>query len=52
MKRYFSKSLSTGLVLFLGAVSACLAQTPQKIIDDYLRAEGGAKTLAKIQTLP
>jgi hypothetical protein len=51
MKRYFSKSLRTGLVLFFGAVSACLAQTPQKIIDDYLRAEGGAKTLAKIQTL-
>ncbi len=51
MKRYFSKSLSAGLVLFFGAVSACLAQTPQKIIDDYLRAEGGAKTLAKIQTV-
>ncbi len=51
MKRYFSKSLGTALVLFFGALSACFAQNTQKIIDDYLHAEGGAKTLAKIQTV-
>ena len=38
-------------VLLLALSSACLAQTPQKIIDEYLRAEGGAKALAKIQSL-
>lgn len=38
-------------VLLLVVSSACLAQTPQKIIDDYLRAEGGAKALAKVQSL-
>jgi hypothetical protein len=38
-------------VLLLALSPACLAQTPQKIIDEYLRAEGGAKALAKIQSL-
>ncbi len=38
-------------VLLLAVSSACLAQTPQKIIDDYLHAEGGAKALAKVQSL-
>ena len=51
MNSYFRRALCASLALFLGAASACLAQTPQKIIDDYLHAEGGAKALAKIQTL-
>ncbi len=51
MKSYFRRALCTSLALFFGGASACLAQTPQKIIDDYLHAEGGAKALAKIQTL-
>jgi hypothetical protein len=38
-------------MLFFGIASACSAQTPQKIIDDYLHAEGGAKTLAKVQSV-
>ena len=28
----------------------CFAQSPQKIVDEYVHAEGGAKALAKIQT--
>src|SRR5579862_6713184 len=51
MKSCFSRSLSTPLMLFFGIASACSAQTPQKIIDDYLHAEGGAKTLAKVQSV-
>jgi hypothetical protein len=39
----------TGLLLAVS--STCFAQTPQKIVDDYLRAEGGAKALAKVQSL-
>ena len=41
------------LILFLWFACAAnsQAQTPQKIIGDYLRAEGGAKSLAKIQTV-
>jgi hypothetical protein len=38
-------------LLLLAASSSCLAQTPQKIIDEYLRAEGGAKALAKVQSV-
>jgi hypothetical protein len=51
MKSCFLRALCTSLALFFGGAFACLAQTPQKIIDDYLHAEGGAKALAKIQTL-
>lgn len=51
MKSYFSRSLSTAVVLFFAVVSACSAQTPQKIVDDYLRAEGGPKALAKVQSV-
>jgi len=51
MKSYFSGSLSAAVVLFFGAVSTCLAQTPQKIIDEYLHAEGGAKALLKVQSV-
>ena len=38
-------------VLSVAVSSKCPAQTPQKIIDDYLRAEGGAKALANIRSL-
>jgi hypothetical protein len=51
MKSYFLRLLSTTLALLVTAISACHAQTPQKIIDDYLHAEGGAKALTKIQTV-
>jgi hypothetical protein len=51
MKNCFRRALCTSLALFFGGASACLAQTPQKIIDEYLHAEGGARALAKIQTL-
>jgi hypothetical protein len=37
--------------LLLAVSCACPAQTPQKIIDEYLRAEGGAKALAKVRSL-
>jgi len=39
------------LALFFFAALPCSAQTPQKIIDEYLRVAGGAKVLARIQTL-
>jgi hypothetical protein len=39
--------LSAFLALF---VLSAPAQTPQKVIDDYLRAEGGSKVLAQIRT--
>ena len=39
------------VALLFAFSSTCLAQTPQKIIDEYLRAEGGGKALAKVQTL-
>jgi len=39
------------VVLVLAVSCTCPAQTPQKIIDDYLRAEGGAKALAKVRSL-
>ena len=32
------------------ASAPCFAQSPQKIVDEYIHAEGGAKALAKIQT--
>jgi len=37
--------------LLLAVSYTCPAQTPQKIIDEYLRAEGGAKALAKVRSL-
>jgi hypothetical protein len=36
--------------IFFGAGMPCFAQSPQKIVDEYVHAEGGAKALAKIQT--
>src|SRR5277367_4380480 len=40
-------SLLTASLAFCAAVSA---QDPQKIIDQYLKAQGGRKALSKIQT--
>jgi hypothetical protein len=37
-------------ILFSGISSPCFAQSAQKIVDEYVHAEGGAKALAKIQT--
>ncbi len=51
MKRYVSRSIRTTLVLLFASAFTCFAQTPQKIIDDYLHAEGGAKALAKVQSV-
>jgi len=43
---------STALALLFSVVSLAQSQkiTPQKVIDDYVRATGGAKALAQIQT--
>jgi hypothetical protein len=38
-------------VLFLFAVPAARSQQPSKIVDQYIKAAGGSKTLSKIQTL-
>ena len=38
------------LIVFGGINSPCFAQSAQKIVDEYVHAEGGAKALAKIQT--
>ncbi len=42
--------LGLWFVLFGVGVSTCFAQSAQKIVDEYVHAEGGAKALAKIQT--
>jgi hypothetical protein len=41
--------LALWFVIF-GGSSPCFAQSAQKIVDEYVHAEGGAKALAKIQT--
>jgi hypothetical protein len=38
------------LIIFGAGGSPCFAQSAQKIVDEYVHAEGGAKALAKIQT--
>ena len=38
------------VVLFSASGSLCFAQSAQKIVDEYVHAEGGAKALARIQT--
>jgi hypothetical protein len=39
------------LLLFLAASALALAADPaQKVIDDYLKAQGGAKALAQLRT--
>jgi hypothetical protein len=42
--------LALWLIIFSGGSRPCFAQSAQKIVDDYVHAEGGAKALAKIQT--
>ena len=42
--------LALWFVLFSAGGSPCFAQSAQKIVDEYVHAEGGAKALAKIQT--
>jgi len=42
--------LALWFVLFSAGGGACFAQSAQKIVDEYVHAEGGAKALAKIQT--
>jgi hypothetical protein len=42
--------LAIWFVLFCAGGSPCLAQSAQKIVDEYVHAEGGAKAPAKIQT--
>jgi hypothetical protein len=37
-------------IVFIDFNSPCFAQSAQKIVDEYVHAEGGAKALAKIQT--
>jgi hypothetical protein len=39
------------LGFLLALATNCLAQSPQKIIDDYVHAEGGAKALATAQSI-
>ena len=41
--------LPIGLIIFTTG-SPCFAQSAQKVVDEYVHAEGGAKALAKIQT--
>jgi hypothetical protein len=41
--------LTLAFIVFIGSRS-CLAQSAQKIVDEYVRAEGGAKALTRIQT--
>src|SRR6266481_3289172 len=38
------------LIIFGAGGSPCFAQSAQRIVDEYVHAEGGAKALAKIQT--
>ena len=45
----FRKPLLALWFIFSGS-SPCFAQSAQKIVDEYVHAEGGAKALAKIQT--
>jgi hypothetical protein len=45
-----SASAAWTLGLITAALTPSFAQSPQKIVDEYVHAEGGAKALAKIQT--
>jgi hypothetical protein len=38
------------MILLFGARVPCPAQTPQKIVDEYVHAAGGVKALTRIQT--
>jgi hypothetical protein len=43
--------LSLAFLLLLGGLPAARSQEPQKIVEQYVKAAGGAKTLSRIQTL-
>jgi hypothetical protein len=49
IKRVLRFLFAIGLLLCEGS-DPCFAQSAQKIVDEYVHAEGGAKALAKIQT--
>lgn len=49
IKRVLRFLFAIGLLLCPGS-DPCLAQSAQKIVEEYVHAEGGAKALAKIQT--
>ena len=46
----FRKPLLVFCFIVFSGSSPCFAQSAQKIVDEYVHAEGGAKALAKIQT--
>src|ERR1700752_4541282 len=46
----FRKPLLAVCFVVFSASSPCFAQSPPKIVDEYVHAEGGVKALAKIQT--
>ncbi len=50
VRRQFLLAIAAALGLFAGG-SPAAAQTAQKVIDQYIHAEGGAQALAKIQSL-
>ena len=49
IKRVLRFLFAVGLLLCEGS-DPCFAQSAQKIVDEYVHAEGGAKALAKIET--
>jgi hypothetical protein len=46
----FRKPLLALWFIIFGGSSPCFAQSAQKIVDEYVHAEGGARAVAKIQT--
>ncbi|MGA7624468.1 MAG: hypothetical protein WCA91_12895 [Candidatus Acidiferrales bacterium] len=48
---HLSLAALPALLLLFAAATACSAQTPQKIINQYIQAEGGAGALGKIQSV-
>jgi hypothetical protein len=46
-----ARAAALAFPLLFGAATSCSAQTPQKIIDQYIQAEGGARALGKIQSV-
>ncbi|MFI5057275.1 MAG: hypothetical protein ACHQLQ_03750 [Candidatus Acidiferrales bacterium] len=49
MRRQFFSSVIT--LIFIGVAGPARAQDPGKIVDRYVKAAGGSKTLSRIQTL-
>jgi hypothetical protein len=48
---FLAQILALTILYCLGYPSPALCQEPSKIIDQYVKAAGGGKALAKIQTL-